>query len=116
MTTYFSYREAGKAAALATQVGHHKAQPGDPTDVDGWRAHIDADHAALKDKGDFEHHDSPEKGFLDLDEKVVLALHAAGLKWGGTYPTTKDLMHFDDRLSGDGAKIEAARRAHTANA
>lgn len=44
----------------------------------------------------------------------MLALTGAGLTWGGTYPGAKDLMHFDLR-QGDGAKIQTARTAHTAN-
>ena len=65
-------------------------------------------------KGDFKKHKPPEEGFLDLDESVVLALSGAGLTWGGTYPTDKDIMHFDLREA-EGAKIHAARTAHVAN-
>jgi hypothetical protein len=46
---------------------------------------------------------------------VLLALTGAGLTWGGTYLTAKDLMHFDDRTSADGAKIQTERTAHTPN-
>ena len=52
---------------------------------------------------------------MDLNQSVVLALTGAGLKWGGTYPSGKDLTHFYLRESGDAAKIDVARAAHTAN-
>jgi hypothetical protein len=115
MKTYFSYRDAGQQAALATQVAGHTAQPGEPTDVKGWQAQIETDYTALKDKGDFKKHKPPEEGFLDLDERVVLALTGAGLTWGGTYSAAKDIMHFDNRTGGDGAKVHTARSAHKAN-
>jgi hypothetical protein len=109
MKTYFSYRDDGQRAALTAKVAGHTAQPGEPTDVAGWRTQIDTDYAALKDKGDFENHAPPEEGFLDFDERVVLALTGAGLTWGGTYGGAKDLMHFDNRTGGDGAKVHAVR-------
>ena len=59
-------------------------------------------------------HKAPEEGFLDLDERVVMALAGAGLTWGGTYKTAKDIMHFDLR-EGDGAKVNTARIKHTDN-
>jgi hypothetical protein len=34
-------------------------------------------------------------GFLDLDEQMVNALKAAGLRWGGDYKGAKDFMHFE---------------------
>jgi DNA repair exonuclease SbcCD ATPase subunit len=34
-------------------------------------------------------------GFLDLDEQLVNALKAAGLRWGGDYKGAKDFMHFE---------------------
>jgi len=49
-----------------------------------------------------------------VEEWILENLHGAGLTWGGTYPTAKDLMHFDLR-QGDGAKIQTARTAHTAH-
>jgi len=36
-----------------------------------------------------------DKGFLDLDEQLVNALKAAGLRWGGDYKGAKDFMHFE---------------------
>lgn len=79
-----------------------------------WLALINKDHAALSAGGDFQNHKPPEKGFLDLDEAVVLALTDAGLTWGGTYARAKDIMHFDLRQA-EGSKVHAARTAHNAN-
>ena len=36
-----------------------------------------------------------QRGFLDLDERLVDALRAAGLRWGGDYTGAKDFMHFE---------------------
>jgi hypothetical protein len=36
-----------------------------------------------------------DTGFLDLDEQLVTALKAAGLRWGGDYKGAKDFMHFE---------------------
>jgi hypothetical protein len=119
LTTYFSYRDAANLPALTTQVHGHTAAKGEPTDVPGWLKQINADHADLSADGtDFEKHKPPEEGFIDLDEAVVLALTGAGLTWGGTYGSAnggaKDIMHFDLREA-EGAKIQAARTAHTSN-
>ncbi len=111
MKTYFSYRDPANLAALTTAVQGHTAAKGEPTDLAGWQKQIEADYTALKDTGDFKKHKSPDEGFLDLNESVVMALVGAGLTWGGTYPGDKDIMHFDLR-QGDGAKIQAARTAH----
>lgn len=114
LKTYFSYRDPANLAALTAAVTGHKAATGEPADLAGWQAQITADHEALNGKGDFKKHKPPEEGFLDLDESVVLALTGAGLTWGGTYPTDKDVMHFDLREA-EGAKINSARKAHVAN-
>ena len=113
LKTYFSYRDPANLPALTAQVGAHKAAAGEPADLAGWQAQIAADHEALAGKGDFKKHKPPEEGFLDLNESVVLALSGAGLTWGGTYPTDKDIMHFDLREA-EGAKINTARKAHVA--
>lgn len=48
--------------------------------------------------GDFGFGADPAKlGFMTLREDVGKALVRAGLSWGGTYNTDKDLMHFDLR-------------------
>ena len=39
----------------------------------------------------------PEKGFLNLDKQLVMALVKAGLSWGGTLDNQKDIHHFDFR-------------------
>ncbi|HEY5979815.1 MAG TPA: hypothetical protein VIT41_09285 [Microlunatus sp.] len=114
LKTYFSFRDAANLPALTAAVTGHTAAKGEPADLAGWQAQIAADYEALNGKGDFKKHKPPEEGFLDLHESVVLALTGAGLTWGGTYPTDKDLMHFDLREA-EGAKIDAARRAHVAN-
>ena len=114
LKTYFSYRVPANLPALTAQVSAHKAAAGEPADLAGWQAQIAADHEALAGKGDFKKHKPPEEGFLDLNESVVLALSGAGLTWGGTYPTDKDIMHFDLREA-EGAKINTARKAHVAN-
>lgn len=114
MKKYFSYRDPANLTALTTAVQGHTAAKGEPTDLAGWQKQIEADYTALKDKGDFKKHKSPEEGFLDLNESVVMALVGAGLTWGGTYGGDKDIMHFDLR-QGDGAKIQAARTAHVAS-
>jgi hypothetical protein len=36
-----------------------------------------------------------DRGFLDLDERLVDALRNAGLGWGGDYGGAKDFMHFE---------------------
>jgi len=36
-------------------------------------------------------------GFCNLDERLIEALVAAGLNWGGTWTTSKDFMHFELR-------------------
>ena len=36
-----------------------------------------------------------DRGFLDLDERLVDAMRAAGLGWGGDYAGAKDFMHFE---------------------
>ena len=36
-----------------------------------------------------------ERGFLDLDERLVDELRKAGLRWGGDYTGAKDFMHFE---------------------
>jgi hypothetical protein len=114
LKTYFSYRDPANLAALTTAVNGHTAASGEPADLAGWQKQIEADYAALNNKGDFKKHKPPEEGFLDLDESVVLALTGAGLTWGGTYRGDKDIMHFDLRQA-EGAKIDAARAAHVAN-
>ncbi|PYG01881.1 D-alanyl-D-alanine carboxypeptidase [Georgenia satyanarayanai] len=112
LTTYFSYREPANRPLLDAKLTGRTAAAGEPTDAAGWIKVIEQDHAALKDKGDFKKHKPPEEGFLDLDERVVMALTGAGLTWGGTYRTAKDIMHFDLR-EGDGGKVNKARIAHT---
>jgi hypothetical protein len=114
LKTYFSYRDPANLAALTAAVTRHTAVKGEPTDLAGWQKQIEADYTKLNGKGDFKKHKSPEEGFIDLDESVVLALTGAGLKWGGTYGGAKDVMHFDLRQA-EGAKIDAAREAHVAN-
>ena len=114
LKTYFSYRDAANLGALTTAVQGHTAATGEPADLPGWQKQIEADYAALNEKGDFKDHKPPEEGFLDLDESVVLALTGAGLTWGGTYGGDKDIMHFDLRQA-EGAKIQTARTAHVAN-
>src|SRR5690606_21816816 len=96
------------------QVAAHTPAAGEPTDAAGWLKVIEQDHAALNNTGDFKKHKAPEEGFLDLDERVVMALAGAGLTWGGTYRAAKDIMHFDLR-EGDGAKVNTARIKHTDN-
>ena len=78
LKTYFSYRDAANLGALTTAVQGHTAATGEPADLPGWQKQIEADYAALNEKGDFKDHKPPEEGFLDLDESVVLALTGAG--------------------------------------
>ena len=111
MKTYFSYRDPANLAALTAAVQGHTAAEGEPTDLAGWQEQIKADYTALKDKGDFKKHKSPEEGFLDLNESVVMALVGAGLTWGGTYPSDKDIMHFDLRRGGRGQDQSRANGA-----
>ncbi|WP_152190253.1 M15 family metallopeptidase [Georgenia satyanarayanai] len=114
LKTYFSYRDAANRPLLDAKLTGRTAASGEPADAAGWLKVIEADYLALKDKGDFKKHKPPEEGFLDLDKRVVLALTGAGLTWGGTYRTAKDIMHFDLR-EGDGGKVNRARIAHTDN-
>ena len=46
-------------------------------------------------------------GLMDLDRRVVGAMGAVGLDWGGKYG---DFMHFDMRNAGIGKKIQKAKR------
>jgi D-alanyl-D-alanine carboxypeptidase len=111
LKTYLSYRDPANRAALDAKVTAHAAVKGEPTDATTWIEQIEKDHVALGASGDFTGHKPPEEGFIDLNEAVVLALTGAGLTWGGTYPGAKDIMHFDLR-QGEGAKVDAARKAH----
>ncbi len=36
-----------------------------------------------------------QSGFLDLDQRLIDALVAAGLTWGGSWSRSKDFMHFE---------------------
>ncbi|WP_454084225.1 hypothetical protein [Georgenia sp. Marseille-Q6866] len=112
LKTYFSYRDAANRPLLDAKLTGRTAAAGEPADAAGWIKVIEQDHAKLKDKGDFKKHKPPEEGFLDLDERVVMALVGAGLTWGGTYKTAKDIMHVDLR-EGDGGKVNKARIKHT---
>ncbi|MGB3691108.1 MAG: hypothetical protein WBG70_06390 [Spirulinaceae cyanobacterium] len=46
-------------------------------------------------------------GLMDLDRRLVSAMGAVGLDWGGKYG---DFMHFDMRNAGIGKKIQKAKR------
>lgn len=39
-----------------------------------------------------------QSGFFDLDQRLIDALTAAGLTWGGSWRTSKDFMHFELNL------------------
>ncbi|WP_163568098.1 M15 family metallopeptidase [Fodinicola feengrottensis] len=113
LITYLSFKDPANRPALKAAVDAHTPRKGEPTDEAGWLAQIEKDDKAIVGSKDFAGHTSPEKGFIDFQESVVMALAGAGLTWGGTYGGTKDLMHFDLR-SGEGAKIDAARQKHKA--
>jgi hypothetical protein len=96
LETYFAL--PGKPKELEALVDKLKKSGKDTRDADAWRKQIEQDHAALTAKGtDFSDHADPEKGFVDLDKRMVLALTSAGLYWGGMYGEAKDVMHFDWR-------------------
>src|SRR5436190_38384 len=101
LKTYLSYRGSGNLAELTDKVTHHTTLKGEPADLASWRAQIEQDARKIDSAADFKGHKSPEEGFIDFDEAVVLALTGAGLTWGGTYARAKDIMHFDLR-DGDG--------------
>ena len=109
LVTYLSFKDPKNLQALKDAIAAHTPAKGEPADEAGWVKQIEKDHKAITKSKDFRNHTSPEKGFMNFPESVVMALDGAGLKWGGTYDDTKDLMHFDLR-SGEGAKIDAARR------
>jgi hypothetical protein len=116
LKTYLSFAEPGNAAALADAVRNHTPGKGEPTDAAGWLAQIQKDSRTLSGSKDLAGHTPPAQGFIGFDEAVVTALTGAGLTWGATYNNkTKDLMHFDLRGSGNGRKIDQARRAHRDN-
>jgi hypothetical protein len=50
---------------------------------------------ATKDRDEDPMRHMADVGFLDLDEQMVDALKAAGLRWGGDYKGAKDFMHFE---------------------
>lgn len=81
---------------LARLVAEEQSRSQNSTSVEQWLRQIHDDHATLSKTSDFKGRD-PSNGFMDLKEVVVLALDAAKLKWGGTYRTGKDIMHFDWR-------------------
>lgn len=114
LVTYLSFRKDENREALRAAIAGHTAAKGEPTDEAGWVKQIEKDHTAITKSADFKGHTSPEKGFMDFQESVVMALAGAGLYWGGEYAGTKDLMHFDLR-TGEGAKIHDARTAHKAS-
>jgi len=79
---------------LATRI-----QNGDGGDHDlaWWQAKLAADRRSSR-AGNFAKHADPAKaGFMDLPKELVTTLVEAGLTWGGSYNTSKDLMHFDLR-------------------
>ena len=75
---------------------------GHVTDPTWWRDQHQRDIKQSR-SGDFGFGADPAKlGFMTLREDVVKALVRAGLSWGGTYNTDKDLMHFDLRTGSIG--------------
>jgi hypothetical protein len=115
LKTYLSYRDSGNLTELTDKVTRHTRSKGEPADIAGWLAQIEKDRKSLGGAKDFSGHRSPEEGFIDFDEAVVLALTGAGLTWGGTYARAKDIMHFDLR-EGVGAKVDKSRKRHHDNA
>jgi len=70
---------------------------GEKRDLESWKKRIAADRANIK-YWDFQHVRRPDKtGYMDLPRELVVALHGAGVLWGGLYPNAKDIMHFDLR-------------------
>jgi len=88
---YFALRDPGNLPTLTT-LAARSAQA-----VSWWRAKIAEDYKLLYHHGSFVQRD-PQRGFLDLDRRLVRALvETGGLLWGGMYRAGKDLMHFDWR-------------------
>jgi hypothetical protein len=96
LADYLKLADAGDAELLPLVTRAQTA--GDTNDLAWWRERITTDKAMLP-HFDFGRHDNPEeKGYMNLDKELVLALTKdAGLLWGGTYAGAKDMMHFDLR-------------------
>lgn len=60
-----------------------------------WKVKQKRLEAKMTERDDDTLHGYAERGFLDLDERLVDALRAAGLGWGGDYSGAKDFMHFE---------------------
>jgi hypothetical protein len=48
--------------------------------------------------------DPKKRGYMTVQKELATALVQAGLTWGGTYNTGKDLMHFDLRTGSIGGR------------
>jgi hypothetical protein len=89
------HKKAPKSSTLA-------GQP--VTDADWWHTQLAKDQAHPQG-GDFTENADPKKhGFMTVQKELVVALVQAGLTWGGTYNTGKDLMHFDLRTGSIGGR------------
>ena len=78
---------------------------GEPvTDAGWWHTQLEQDQAHPRG-GDFTKGSDPKKhGYMTVQKELVTALVQAGLTWGGTYNTGKDLMHFDLRTGSIGGR------------
>jgi hypothetical protein len=78
---------------------------GEPvSDASWWHTQLAQDQAQPRG-GDLMKGSDPKKhGYMTVQKELVTALVQAGLTWGGTYNTGKDLMHFDLRTGSIGGR------------
>lgn len=78
---------------------------GEPvTEAARWHTQLAQDQAQPRG-GDLTRASDPaEHGYMTVQKELVTALVQAGLTWGGTYNTGKDLMHFDLRTGSIGGR------------
>ena len=94
---YLNLDEAGLEAQVQAMLAIDPSIKDPQRTVAWWTKQQDQDRA-MKGKGDFSPGRDPNKtGIMDMDQRLVEAMHQAGLTWGGMYKHDKDLMHFDDR-------------------
>jgi hypothetical protein len=106
LETYFSYRDGAKTEALQARLDAAKdkgAAPWNKMDVDKARKQIEQDLTKVAGAWGRSKKIIAEGGFTNLSKELIEAMD---LHWGAAYG---DLMHFDMRNKGTGAKIDQWR-------
>lgn len=107
---YFSYVDGGNEAELTGLVTGNTRGVWNGKSVADAQKVIEADFDAMTTLWKRKHLKSTTKkhGIMDLDRRVLQAMNSVGLDWGGKYG---DMMHFDMRFKGLGAKIRKAKNS-----